>query len=78
MTTTKKWTVLRFKNGLVIICFLGFPTAIVMDNASYHSKRLEKVPNTSTKKAEMKEWLQRHDIVFEDDMTKAELLEVVR
>lgn len=57
---------------------LSNPTTIVMDNASYHSHLLEKVPNTSTKKAEMQAWLQRQDIVYEEYMTKAELLEIIK
>lgn len=54
------------------------PSTIILDNAPYHSKLLDKVPNKLTKKVEIKEWLQQHDILFEDDMPKAELLELIR
>jgi len=57
---------------------LSNPSTIVMDNASYHSQLLDKVPNKSTIKAKMQEWLQQHNIWFEEDMTKAELLEIIR
>ena len=30
---------------------------IVMDNASYHSRRLQKIPTKSSTKQEMKDWL---------------------
>ncbi|XP_046666826.1 uncharacterized protein LOC124358567 [Homalodisca vitripennis] len=56
---------------------LSTPSTIVMDNASYHSQLLDKVPNKSSKKAEMQEWLQRHHITFEEEKTKAELLELI-
>lgn len=52
-------------------------TVIVMDNASYHSRKLEKVPNASSNKKTIKEWLLSKDIYFEEDYLKRELLEVV-
>lgn len=47
---------------------------IVMDNASYHSVFVESIPNTSTKKEAIKQWLTSKNISFSTDMIKAELL----
>ena len=35
-----------------------------MDNAPYHSVTLNKIPNTSTKKGDIIQWLQRKEIQF--------------
>lgn len=35
---------------------------IVLDNASYHSRKLEKVPTTGSKKAEIQEWLRSKNL----------------
>lgn len=51
---------------------------VVMDNASYHSRKTEKVPTTSWKKADIQEWLRNKNIPFEEDMIKLELLSLVR
>lgn len=47
---------------------------IVMDNASYHSRLLEKLPTTSWRKDDIKQWLTSKNIPFDDDMVKKELL----
>lgn len=65
-----------FKNNL--IPNLPEKTVVVMDNASYHSRKLEKIPGTSSTKEEIKEWLRSKDIFFEEDYLKAELLQVVK
>jgi transposase len=54
---------------------------IVMDNAPYHNVYVDGVfyPTTSTKKAELQNWLQQHHpIRYQDAMIKAELLAVCR
>lgn len=51
---------------------------IVLDNASYHSRKIEKTPNTRTKKADIQAWLTNKSIVYEPDMIKDELLDLVR
>ena len=46
---------------------------IIMDNASYHSRKLEKLPSTSSKKKEMQEWLSLKNIDFDPEMVRCEL-----
>jgi hypothetical protein len=50
---------------------------LVMDNATYHSRKLEKNP-TSSKKADMQEWLRLKHIEFDADMVRSELLHLIR
>lgn len=49
-----------------------------MDNASYHSRRIDKAPTAASRKADIHDWLTKHNIPFEDDMLKTELLAVVK
>ena len=51
---------------------------IIIDNASYHSRKSEKVPNASTRKADVQAWLTKKEIFFEEEMIKAELLALVK
>jgi hypothetical protein len=53
-------------------------SVIVIDNAPYHSKKIDKVPTTATRKAEIQQWLKDKNIAYEDDLLKAELLQIVR
>lgn len=53
------------------------PSVIVLDNAPYHSKILDKTPTMSSRKVEMVGWLRKHNIVFESHMHKAELMELI-
>lgn len=57
---------------------LDQPSAIVMDNASYHSMRTDKCPTSSTRKADIQDWLRRHGVPFRQEMLRAQLLELVR
>lgn len=57
---------------------LEAPSLIIMDNASYHSSQVETCPNTSWKKADIQEWLQKRNIRFQQNFLKAELLEIVK
>ena len=50
---------------------------IVLDNAFYHSRKIEKVPNTCWRKDEIREWLQERNIHYEDYMLKKDLLGIV-
>lgn len=52
-------------------------SVIVLDNAPYHSRRLEKMPTTAWQKAKIIEWLVEKQIQFEDNMVKKELLSIV-
>lgn len=51
---------------------------IVMDNASYHSRKLENIPITSTKKSDIQNWLRSKNIPFEESLLKVQLLEIVK
>lgn len=50
---------------------------IVMDNASYHSRKSEKIPTSSYRKNKMQEWLQSKQIKFDSDMVWPELLHLI-
>lgn len=50
-------------------------SVIVMDNASYHSRKLERLPTSSWRKADIQNWLKSKCIPYETDMVKNELLE---
>lgn len=52
---------------------------IVMDNASYHSTKLNKAPTTCSRKNDVIEWLNKNNIQgFSEEMSKPELLEIVK
>jgi len=53
-------------------------SVIVMDNASYHSKLIDKPPSTKTKKADILKWLAEKGIRHNPSHTVAELLSIVR
>lgn len=53
-------------------------SVIVMDNASYHSAQVEKVPSSSSRKADIQCWLKSKSIPFSDDCLKSELLQLVK
>lgn len=57
-----------------ILPSLADNAVIVMDNAPYHSVKIEKIPNASWKKMEIIEWLESKDIAADMTMLKAELL----
>ena len=49
-----------------------------MDNASYHSRQMNKAPTSSSTKGDIKTWLQQNDIDYDEEMLKVELLDLVR
>ena len=51
---------------------------IVMDNASYHSRHIKKVPTSNTKKSEMQDWLTNHGIKYPEHALKQELLSLIK
>jgi hypothetical protein len=69
--TFKYWFLNRFINCL------EEGSIIIMDNASYHSVTLNKVPNTSAKKQDIIDWLEQKQIQFSKTETRAELLKRV-
>ena len=46
---------------------------IVMDKASYHSRRLQKIPTKSSTKQEMKDWLTSNGMQFPEKALECEL-----
>lgn len=52
-------------------------SVIVLDNAPYHSRKLEKIPTTASRKSEIQQWLRSKHINFEEDLLKVELLLIV-
>ncbi|CAK1595274.1 unnamed protein product [Parnassius mnemosyne] len=50
-------------------------SVIVMDNASYHSRQIEKIPSTNTRKSD---FLRSHNISVPEKSTIKSLLEVVK
>lgn len=53
-------------------------SVVVVDNASYHNKQLNKCPSSSSTKAVMQAWLQENQIAFSQSMLKIELLELIK
>lgn len=51
-------------------------SVIVMDNASYHSRLVEKLPSSSWRKEDIKNWLDEKDIEYDNDFLKKELLKL--
>ena len=51
---------------------------IVIDNASYHSRRLEPVPTMSSRKQVMQDWLTARGIDFQEHALKRELYVVIK
>ena len=51
---------------------------IVIDNASYHSRRSEPLPVKSWTKTRMQEWLRIKGIVFPQKAFKAKLFEIIK
>ena len=53
-------------------------SVVVMNNASYHSRQMNKTPASSSTKGDIKTWLQQNDIDYDEEMLKVELLDLVR
>lgn len=62
----------------MLIPNLSKPSVLVMDNASYHVKQVNKPPVMSDTKANIRIWLQENNIHFEEFHTKAELMCIVK
>jgi transposase len=59
----------KWVNGKVIPN-LATPSVIVMDNAPYHGKYVDKPPTKSSLKKDMLEYLRRHGVPCEEGMRK--------
>ncbi|XP_028173855.1 uncharacterized protein LOC114362596 [Ostrinia furnacalis] len=53
-------------------------SVIVMDNAAYHSVRVEKKPTMASTKPEMQDWLRRHEVPFDDKLKKDDLSKLIK
>lgn len=62
----------RFEN---ILNKIEEGSVVVLDNAPYHSRQVERIPNMSWRKADIQEWLQQKQIEFEENEIKAQLLQ---
>ena len=54
------------------------PTVIILDNASYHNKQKDKSPTTSDRKADIQEWLDKHNVSYNQTDIKKTLLNLVK
>ena len=61
-----------------LLCNVPCNSLIVMDNASYHSRRIEKVPTSNSKKGDMQDWLTSHGIEYPERALKRELLSLIK
>ena len=50
---------------------------IVLDNASYHNTQTEKIPTMSSRKSDMKDWLDKHGIAYEVSDLKVDLMKKI-
>ena len=53
-------------------------SVIVIDNATYHNKQKDKPPTTANRKHEIQQWLDAHNIQYNDKDIKKTLLEKVQ
>lgn len=67
----KNW----FKNRL--LSNLKPNSVIILDNASYHSVRDNPAPTTAWKVKDIKDWLHKNGVHFNEDCVKTELLKIV-
>lgn len=67
-----------FLGSVVLNFFSAIPagSVIVMDNAAYHSRIVEKSASSSTTKGNIAEWLQKEGII--SDLRKREHYEIVK
>ncbi|KAL4091106.1 hypothetical protein QTP88_025846 [Uroleucon formosanum] len=57
---------------------LNEKSVIIMDNASYHSAKIDKAPTSKTKKADIIKWLKDKNEIIDRHMVIPELLEIVK
>ena len=68
----RKWVEQKLLNGLP-------PNSVlVMDNAPYHNKQTEKCPTSNSRKDDMKDWLTKKNIQFENSMLKPDLYTLIK
>lgn len=54
------------------------PSIIIMDNASYHSRQLNKPPTTQHRKAEIVQWLNANNVAADISMMKERLIKLLK
>ena len=55
------------------------PNAVlVLDNAPYHSRKVERIPTSNWRKADIIQWLDEKQIQYQPTMIKVELIEIVK
>lgn len=57
---------------------LESPSLLVLDNASYHSRVVQKQPSSNWKKQEIKDWLDEHKIYYPQNSLRIELLQIAK
>lgn len=69
-----------FKNWFTCNLLPNIPpgSLIIMDNAPYHSKVLNKAPNQSAKKQDIIRWLEENHITHNPTQTKSQLLRLAK
>jgi hypothetical protein len=74
--------VLQNVQFLIYYLFLQIGNAcricLILDNATWHNAQTEesKLPKRAWRKDKIEEWLQNHYITYDQDLTKAEMLEI--
>ncbi|XP_047019342.1 uncharacterized protein LOC126053827 [Helicoverpa armigera] len=61
-----------------VLNMLDDNSVIVMDNASYHSRKIERIPTAKSKKQDICNWLREKNISCNAEMLKRELLNIVK
>ncbi|KAF2889799.1 hypothetical protein ILUMI_16374, partial [Ignelater luminosus] len=51
-------------------------SVIILDNAPYHSRKMEKIPTSGWKKSDIQDWLRSKQIKFDGCLLKVELLAI--
>lgn len=53
-------------------------SVVVIDNAPYHNVLVEKIPNSASRKEEIRQWLNKNNVQFSQNFLKVELLHLVK
>ncbi|XP_054015963.1 uncharacterized protein LOC128896630 [Hylaeus anthracinus] len=61
-----------------VISIIEENSVVVMDNAPYHSRKIDKISTSKWKKADIQQWLRARGITFADDIIKIELLHIMK
>lgn len=62
----------------MLIPNLQEPSLVIMDNASYHSRVIEKQPSSQWNKADIAQWLNQNNIPFPQTSLKSQLLAIAK